>query len=180
MNKRAVEDIKRTEWTSLIDIIFQLLIYFMVTLALGTVTQKASAQVKGSEREDLPQLPTVSKLADVSPLLDSYLLHVDRAKQGKYRGELVGYILDAQYSSIKEAERDSLGEHGPWPLEQAKQILKKRVEDKIFLGEKPSQIELRIHEETKFGYILDIMDFCDKDSIETVVFHFSKKKGDEE
>ncbi|MBN2542407.1 hypothetical protein JXI42_06030 [bacterium] len=179
MAKRVVEEAPKTEWTSLIDIIFQLLIYFMVTLALGTVSQKASAQVKGMMKEDLPQLPEVGKLADVGPLIDGFLLHVDRAKTGRYKGELVGYILDEECQSLERAQKDSTQDRGPFRLDDAKRRLQRKVEDLIFLGERPKNIELRVHEETEFGFILDIMDFCDKDSIETVVFHFSKKRGEE-
>ena len=175
--KRRVEPLPKAEWTSLVDIIFQLLIFFMVTMALGTMLQQSAAQVVGQEKKDLPKLPAVEKLASVDwEVSEGYLLHIDRLQKPPFNGDLAAYILDPAVPTVKEAEAESSHAHGPFPLDKAKRILQRRIEEEIFMGNPPPHLEIRAHEDTPFGYILDIMEFCDRDSIEVVGFRFSHIK----
>jgi len=175
--KGRTEELPKAQWTSLIDIIFQLLIFFMVTMALGTLLQQATAAVRGEERKDLPKLPPVEKLASVQDeLSEGYLLHINKINEKPFNGKLGAYILDPDISTIRDAKADSTHSRGPFSLEDAKRKIQKKIEDDIFMGNPPPRLELRAHKDTPFGYILDIMEFCDRDSIEVVGFRFSKVK----
>lgn len=174
--KMKDEQIPKAQWTSLIDIIFQLLIFFMVTMALGTLQEQAAAAVKGEEKKDLPKLPPVEKLATPQEISEGFLLHIDELNEKPFNGELGAYILDPECPSVDDARGDSLGRHGPYTLGKAKRELQKRIEDMIFRGEPPPRLEIRAHQKTPFGDILDIMEFCDADSIEVVGFRFANVK----
>ena len=174
MSQRRDETLPSTEMTSMIDIIFQLLIFFLVTLALGSVQEKASAEIKGEMQEDLPQLPPVEKLSDPTAFTDGFLLQVIEDKEDDVDGKFALWILDPLYPSVLEAKADSSGTHGPYSLKRGFRTIRKRVEDKILLGEAPPPLSIRAHEETPYGYILEIMSFCNQDSIETVDFRFAR------
>ncbi len=174
--KPRKEELPKAQWTSLIDIIFQLLIFFMVSMALGTLQQQANAAVKGEEKKDLPKLPSVEKLATAQELTEGFLLHIDKITQKPFNGKLGAYILDTKFPSVDDAKADSTHSHGPFELGKAKRILQKKIEDIIFMGEPPPRLEIRAREDTPFGYILDIMEFCDADSIEIVSFRFANVK----
>lgn len=177
MVKRKDDKIPSAEMTSMIDIIFQLLIFFLVTLSLGTVQDRASSEVTGEMQEQLPQLPPVSKLSDTRTLTDGYLLHIDEDKDDKVDGDLIAWILDPDYPSLDDVQKDNTGEHGPFSLKDAGRRLRKKIEDRIYLGEDPPPLQVRAHEKTPYGFILEIMTFCNEDSIETVDFHFANVKG---
>ncbi len=174
--KREEREIPKAQWTSLIDIIFQLLIFFMVTMALGTLQQQAAAAVKGQEKKNLPKLPSVEKLATAQELTEGFLLNVDKINEKPFNGTLGAYILDKDCPSIDDAQADSSHSHGPFELGKAKRLLQKKIEDIIFMGEPPPRLQIRAREDTPFGYILDIMEFCDADSIEVVSFRFANIK----
>ena len=76
--KQRAEELPKAAWTSLIDIIFQLLIFFMVTMALGTMEQQANAAVAGAEKKNLPKLPAVEKLATPQEFSEGFLLHINK------------------------------------------------------------------------------------------------------
>ncbi len=174
--KQHKAELPKAQWTSLIDIIFQLLIFFMVTMALGTLQQQAAAAVKGEEKKELPKLPPVEKLATPQELTEGFLLHVDKIQKPPFNGKLGAYILDPQCPTVKDAEADSLHRHGPFTLAKAKRELQRRIEEKIFMGEPPPRLEIRAHKDTPFSFILDVMEFCDADSIEVVGFRFANIK----
>jgi len=174
--KRQEEPLPKAEWTSLIDIIFQLLIFFMVTLALGTMEQQAQAAVKGEEKKDLPKLPPVEKLATPQDLKEGFLLHIDKIKEKPFNGKLGAYILDPECPTVDDAKKDTTRSHGPFTLKKAKLKLQKLIEDEYYRTGRPPHIEIRAHEETSFGYILDLMEFFDQDSIEVVGFRFANVK----
>lgn len=180
MQQRSRDKAPTSELTSMVDIIFQLLIFFMVTLALGTVNQRATAAVKGEKKEDLPKLPPVERLGAPPEFTDGYLLHIDKKKKGrekKIKGDLIAYILDPDVPTPEDARKDSSGGHGPFSLDMGKRKLKKLIESRIALGEEPPPLEIRANEKTPYGYILDIMEFCNEDSIEVVNFHFANVKS---
>lgn len=106
------------------------------------------------------------------------MLHVDKINEKPFNGKLGAYILDKDFPTMEDVKADTTHSHGPFELRKAKRILQKRIEDMIFMGEPPPRLEIRAHEDTPFGYILDIMEFCDADSIEVVGFRFANiKKG---
>lgn len=172
--KPRVEELPTMPWTSMIDIIFQLLIFFMVTLALGTLQQQATAAVKGEMKKDLPKLPPVEKLADAEELKEGFLLHIDQLKEPPFNGGFGAYILDPECPNVDDAKKDPTRSRGPFTLDKAKLVLKQKIESVIFQGEEPPRLFIRAHKETSYGYILDIMTMCDQDSIEVVNFRFAK------
>ncbi|RKZ35002.1 hypothetical protein DRQ33_00910 [bacterium] len=174
--KRIEEKLPKAEWTSLIDIIFQLLIFFMVTMALGTLQRQAQAAVKGAEKKNLPKLPPVEKLATPQDITTGYLLHINEINEKPFNGQLGAYILDPEFPTVEDAKKDTLGGHGPFALNVAKAKLQKKIEDEFFRTGEPPRLEIRAHQKTSFGYILDIMEFCDRDSIEVVGFRFANVK----
>lgn len=174
--KRSEEELPKAEWTSLIDIIFQLLIFFMVTMALGTLQEQAQAQVKGEEKKNLPKLPPVEKLATPQELKTGYLLHIDEIKEKPFNGKLGAYILDPNCPTVDEAKKDTTHSHGPFTLKKAKAKLQKLIEDEYYKTGEPPRVEIRAHEKTSYGYILDLMELFDQDSIEVVGFRFANVK----
>jgi len=164
------------EWVSLIDIIFQLLIYFMVTMVMGTAQKRATERLSGQEMQAIPNLPAVPKLAEVPEKIEGLVFHVDIATKGRYAGQMVSYILDAKHPTIEDVEKDTLADKGPWPLSKGKRELQERVEDEIFKEGKPPALTIRAHRQVKFGDILDILAFCDVDSINQVSFRFTREE----
>jgi len=175
MKSRQAE-LPMAAWTSLIDIIFQLLIFFMVTLSLGTLQKQSTAAVKGEEKKDLPKLPPVEKLATPQDITTGFLFHIDEINEKPFNGDLGAYILDADYPTIEDVKADTFGKHGPFNLKKGKRELQRKIEEILFATGEPPRLELRAHKETPFGYILDIMEFCDADSIEVVGFRFANVK----
>ena len=171
--KQRAEELPKAAWTSLIDIIFQLLIFFMVTMALGTMEQQANAAVAGAEKKNLPKLPAVEKLATPQEFSEGFLLHINKVNEKPFNGKLGAYILDSDVKTIEDAKKDTTGKHGPFTLKKAKKILEKKIEDEFYTKGEPPRLEIRAHQDTPFGYILDIMEFCDRDSIEVVGFRFA-------
>jgi len=151
----------------------------MVTMAMGTVQRRATTEAKEKEAQALLELPRVSKLAETSDQFEGYLIHITTAKKGPLKGQWIGYILDKEVSTIDDAEKDTLfHRHGPWPLKVAKQKLQKVIEDEIFIsGGKRPTLTIRAAEKAEFGDILDILEFCDKDSIAQVIFRFIKEEN---
>ncbi len=178
MAKRVEEPLPEMEWTSLIDIIFQLLIFFMVTMSLGTMETRAIQRVKGKMEENLPALPEMEKLSEVENVPTGLLLHTEVEKEGKNAGKLVAYILDQMVPSIEEAKKDTLHTHGPWLLKEAKKRFKRRLDDIFYMGETMPTVEIRAHKDTDFGFILDVMNYASADSVEAVKFRLSWKKGE--
>lgn len=178
--KRASTEINlpKAQLTSLTDIIFQLLIYFMVTMAMGTVQRRATISEEAKEAQALLELPKVSKLQETPDRFEGLLIHITIGKKGLLKNKWIGYILDEKVSTIDEAEKDTINfAHGPWELRIAKAKLQKRIEDEIFLsGGKKPQLTIRAAEQTEFGDILDILEFCDKDSITQVTFRLLRER----
>jgi len=160
--KHRAEELPKAAWTSLIDIIFQLLIFFMVTMAVGTMQQQANAAVAGAEKKNLPKLPPVEKLATPQEFSSGFLLHINKINEKPFNGELGAYILDSDVATVDDAKKDSTGKHGPYTLKKAKGILEKRIENIFFTTGEPPRLEIRAHKDTPFGYILGIMEFATK------------------
>ncbi len=176
MGKRRDQTLPSTEMTSMIDIIFQLLIFFLVTLSLGTVQQTSSSDVEGEKKEDLPILPLMAKLSDTSPVTEGFLLHIDEDKEDKVKGDIVCWILDPTYPTLKEARADSSRGHGPFNLEQCTKKVKRDMETwKMMEGTIPT-FGFRAYKDTPFGFVLDLMFHCNQDSIEVVDFHLAIDK----
>ncbi|MGB9561916.1 MAG: ExbD/TolR family protein [bacterium] len=180
MRRTAITEIKlpKASMTSLTDIIFQLLIYFLVTMAMGTVQRRATISAEAKEAQALLELPKVEKLQETTEKFQGFLIHITTGKKGPLKGKWIGYVLDEEVSTIDDAEKDTINfAHGPWELRIAKAKLQKRIEDAIFLsGGKKPQLTIRAAEKTEFGEILDILEFCDKDSITQVTFRFIKER----
>ena len=179
------ESYPSADWTSLIDIIFQLLIFFMVTLALGSVQEQASAQQQGEEQADLPELPGMTDLGEALDITSNTLLiHVADDKDDKVRGDLVVYFLTSSYPSVDEAEKDSTHESGPFPWDVAYSKLEKMLSSKRMFNEPLPCVEMRATKSTPYGYVLDVMNMCYHDEeelrINQVFFRFArlaKEKG---
>ncbi len=176
MGRKQSDPLPSMQMTSMIDIIFQLLIFFLVTLSMGTVQEQASSKVKGEQKVNLPELPPVEKLSDVPELTDGYMLWIEQDKNNKVDGDLAVYILDPIMNNIDDAQKDSSGQYGPFSLQQGSRNLKTKINDEIALGEAPPPLFIVAHAETPFGFVLDIMRFCNEDSIEAVNFSFSNIK----
>jgi len=181
MPKRQTDGWPTANWTSLIDIIFQLLIFFMVTLALGTVERQAHAESEGKEKEDLPQMPGMTGLGEaleVSP--ETILIHVAEDKEEEVRGDLVVYLLNYEIQSVKDAKEDTLHRAGPYSWNEAYKKLEKKVQFARDFNEPLPRIEMRAYEETPYGYVLDVMKLCYHDDelyrINQVYFRFAKLK----
>ncbi len=176
LSRPTEEQTPKGEWVSLIDIIFQLLIYFMVTMAIGTAQKRAAERLAGQEMQAIPSLPSVPRLAEIPEKLEGFLFHVDIAQKGKYKGKMVGYILDEHVPTIEDAEKDTLFRHGPWLLPKAKKKLRDKIEEVIFLENIRPPLTIRANENVEFGDILDILEFCDRDSILLVSFRFTREE----
>lgn len=170
MARRQEETLPSSQMTSMIDIIFQLLIFFLVTLAFGTIQTTTAADVPGEMREDVPQLPPMSQLAVTQPLTEGYVLHVDRNTEGLVRGDFVVFILTPEFPSVEDAIADTLRNHGPFTLEQGKREITSRISDKLYLTGEPAYLKMRAHEDLNYGFVLDMMSICNADSIEIVDF----------
>jgi len=185
MAKRRDGDWPAADWTSLIDIIFQLLIFFMLTLALGTVQKQASSQMEGEEKADLPELPGMAELGEALDLTPgSILIHVDEDKDELVRGNIVVYLLNHEIPSIEEAKKDSSHSAGPFTWDEAYTKLEKKLEFAREYDEPLPRIEMRAFSGTPYGNVLDIMKLCyrddEDDRINQVYFRFarlSKKVG---
>ena len=179
MAKRAEEQWPMASWTSLVDIIFQLLIFFMVTLALGTVQRQAAAQMKGEEKEDLPELPGMSNLGealDITP--GTILIHVADDKEDEVRGEFVVYLLNNEIKSIQDAKKDSTHSVGPFSWDEAYRKVGRKLEFARDFNEPLPLVEMRAGRNTPYGNVLDIMNLCYHDDpemrIDQVYFRFAR------
>jgi len=171
------EELPQSPKTSMIDIIFQLLIFFMVSLALGTMETQTADAVKGEEQKDIPALPPMEKISSPQELTTGFLLHVDKVKEKPFNGTLGVYILDPSAPTLEDAQKDSLKRHGPYDLKRGSAELQKRIEDVIYQTGVRPRLEIRADKETPFGYILEVMEFCDQDSIAVVGFRFANVKN---
>lgn len=176
---KKAEEIPSPDWTSLIDIIFQLLIFFMVTLALGTVTKQASAQMEGELDENLPELPGMSNLGealDIGPGV--ILIHVAPDVDEKVSGDIMVYLLDEKISNIEEAKKDSTRSAGPFSWDDAYKNLQRRLTFIRDYNEPLPRVEMRAYTGTPYGLVLDIMNLCYHDvpemRIDQVYFRFAR------
>ena len=185
--RERIEPMPAANWTSLIDIIFQLLIFFMVALALGTVEQKTRADAEGVEKEDLPQMPGMTRLGEALDIVpETILIHVGEDVDDEVKGDLVVYLLDYETQTIKEAKEDTLHRVGPFSWEKAYQKIAKKLQFARDFNEPLPRVEMRAYEGTPYGNVLDIMNLCyhsEEDlRINQVYFRFAKlaklKKGD--
>jgi len=180
MPKRQTEDVPSADWTSLIDIIFQLLIFFMVTLALGTVQQQAEAQMEGELDEELPELPGMSGLGEALSIAPGVILiHIAPDTEGLVAGDLVVYLLTNQFPNIEEAKKDTVERNsGPFSWEAAYRNLQRRLNFARDYHEPLPRIDMRAYAGTPYGHILDIMNLCYHDQpemrIDQVYFRFAR------
>ncbi|RKZ31595.1 hypothetical protein DRQ36_01490 [bacterium] len=179
MAKRQADIWPSANWTSLIDIIFQLLIFFMVTLALGTVERQARSQSEGKEKEDLPQMPGMVGLGealDITP--GSVLIHVAEDAEDEVKGNLVVYLLNHEIPSVKEAKEDSLHRAGPFSWDVAYSKLERQIRTARTNYEPMPRVEMRAYEGTPYGKVLDIMKLCYHEEepmrINQVYFRFAR------
>ncbi|GEM_PF-1450929 len=176
---KQAEDIPSPDWTSLIDIIFQLLIFFMITLALGTVTQQASAQMEGELDENLPELPGMSNLGealDIGPGV--ILIHVAPDEEDKVSGDIMVYLLNEEIPNVEEAEKDSTRKAGPFSWDVAYKNLQRQLTFARDYNEPLPRVEMRAYAGTPYGLVLDIMNLCYHDEpemrIDQVYFRFAR------
>jgi len=179
MAKKIQEDWPSADWTSLIDIIFQLLIFFMVTLALGTVEKQATSKMEGEEKEDLPELPGMAGLGealDITP--GTILLHVADDENDEVSGDLVVYMLTHDIQNLEEAKKDSSRSAGPFSWDEAYKRLAKKLEFSRKFNEDLPRVEMRATATTPYGNVLDIMKLCYHDEeelrINQVYFRFAR------
>ncbi|MFP4458750.1 MAG: ExbD/TolR family protein [Candidatus Zixiibacteriota bacterium] len=179
MPRRREETLPSSEMTSMIDIIFQLLIFFLVTLSLGTVQSQSTAEVVGEMKEDVPDLPPMKQLTESErKLTEGYILHIDEDKENQVRGDLVAWIFDPEFPSLAEAKKDSSGNHGPFSLDEAKKRIDELLGTHLMMKGEPTSLKMRAHEDTEYGFVLDIMGICNADSIKTVDFNLLHAKKD--
>lgn len=179
MAKPRGDSMPSADWTSMIDIIFQLLIFFMVTMALGTVQQQSTVAQEGEEQENLPELPGMTDLGEALAITEGTLLiHVADDEEDKVRGDLMVYLLTNDIPSIEEANKDSLGTAGPFSWDDAYGKLTKRMSDSRMFGEPLPRVEMRATKNMPYGYVLDVMNLCYHDDeelrINQVFFRFAK------
>jgi len=181
MKKQQKEPMPAANWTSLIDIIFQLLIFFMVTLALGTIEQRANAESEGIEKEDLPQMPGMTHLGEALNITpETILIHVAEDIDDEVKGDLVVYLLDYETQTIQEAKEDSSHRAGPFSWKKAYQKVAKKIQFAREYNEPLPRVEMRAYEGTPYGNVLDIMNLCYHEEeayrINQVYFRFAKLK----
>jgi biopolymer transport protein ExbD len=179
MPRKTKEPVPTPDWTSLIDIVFQLLIFFMVTLAMGTVEKQASSKMEGDENENLPELPGMSNLGealDIAP--DMILIHVANDEENKVAGDLVVYLLNKEFPSIEEVEKDSAHTAGPFSWDKAYKKIQKQLKFARDYDEPLPRVEMRAYTGTPYGNVLDIMNLCYHDEaekrIDQVYFRFAR------
>ncbi|MCD6501596.1 biopolymer transporter ExbD [bacterium] len=183
MPRKEKEAVPSADWTSLIDIIFQLLIFFMVTMAMGTVEKQASAQMEGEEDESLPELPGMSNLGEALDMGPGVIIiHVAPDDENKVQGDLMVYLLDNKFPTIDEADKDSLHSVGPFSWDVAYRNLKKQLKFARDFNEPLPRVEMRAYSGTPYGNVLDIMNLCYSDEpeqrIDQVYFRFARLKED--
>lgn len=179
MAKPRGDSIPSADWTSMIDIIFQLLIFFMVTMALGTVQQQSSAVQEGEEQENLPDLPGMTDLGEALSISEGILLiHVSDDADDQVKGDLAVYLLTNQIPTVDDAKKDSTRSAGPFSWEVAYAKLEKRMSDSRMFGEPLPRVEMRATKNMPYGYVLDVMNLCYHDEeelrINQVFFRFAK------
>lgn len=179
MPRKQTEDLPSADWTSLIDIIFQLLIFFMVTLALGTVQKQASAQMEGEMDENLPELPGMSNLGEALEIGPGVLLiHVAPDDEDKVSGDLMVYLLTNDIPNIEEAKKDSTRRAGPFSWDDAFKNVQRQLKFARDYSEPLPRVEMRAFTGTPYGNVLDIMNLCYHDEpkmrIDQVYFRFAR------
>ncbi|MCK5832196.1 biopolymer transporter ExbD [bacterium] len=179
MPRKQTEAVPSADWTSLIDIIFQLLIFFMVTLAMGTVEQQASAQMEGEMDESLPELPGMSNLGEALEIGPGVILiHAAYDEDNEVAGDIVTYLFTNEISNIEEAKKDSTHSAGPFSWDKAYKKLQKQLTFARDYNENLPRVEMRAFKGTPYGNVLDIMNLCYHDEpemrIDQVYFRFAR------
>jgi len=179
MSKPRGEPVPSADWTSLIDIIFQLLIFFMITLALGSVQEQASAAEEGEEQEDLPELPGMTDLGEALEITQNTLLiHVADDEDDMVKGNLVVYLLNHEIPTVEDARNDSSRTAGPFSWDYAFDKLQREMNSKRMFNEPLPRVEMRATKSTPYGYVLDVMNLCYHDEeelrINQVFFRFAR------
>ena len=179
MAKPRGESVPSADWTSLIDIIFQLLIFFMITLALGSVQKQATAAQEGEQNEDLPELPGMTDLGEALDITPGILLmHVADDKDSEVKGDLVVYLLSNEIPSLEEARKDSTHSAGPFSWDVAYKKLEKKLSFTRDFNEPLPRVEMRATKNCPYGYVLDVMNLCYHDDeelrINQVFFRFAR------
>ncbi len=179
MAKPRGDSIPSADWTSMIDIIFQLLIFFMVTMALGTVQQQAAAAQQGEEQENLPELPGMTDLGEALDITQGTLLiHVADDEDNEVSGDLIVYFLTHEIPTVDDAKKDTTHTAGPFSWERAYDKFAKKMADHRMFGEPLPTVEMRATKNLPYGSVLDVMNLCYHDDeelrINQVFFRFAK------
>lgn len=179
MAKPRGDSIPSADWTSMIDIIFQLLIFFMVTMALGTVQQQAAAAQEGEEQENLPELPGMTDLGEALDITQgTLLLHVADDAEDEVSGDFVVYLLTNEIPTVEDAKKDTTHSAGPFSWETAYKKIADRMADSRMFGEPLPRVEMRATKNLPYGSVLDVMNLCYHDDeelrINQVFFRFAK------
>lgn len=179
MPKREKEEWPEASWTSMIDIIFQLLIFFMVTLSLGKVEQRAHAATEGIKKEDIPELPGMKNLGDALDITPgTILIHVERDKKDEVPGEWIVFLLTSKIQTIKDARSDTARTAGPFSWDFAFKKISNELQFKRQYNEPLPRIEMRAESVFPYGNVLDVMKMCyhdeEKQRINQVFFRLAK------
>jgi biopolymer transport protein ExbD len=164
----------------MIDIIFQLLIFFLVTLSMGTMEKQAATAAEGEQKENLPNLPGMKNLGEALDIQKGVILvHVDDDKDDKVPGDWIVYLLNNDIPSVEDAKKDSSHSAGPFTWETAI----KKVDNELDYARRNEpdnipRIELRAAYNFNYGYVLDLMKLCYHDEealrLNEVVFHLAR------
>ena len=164
MAKRPAEEWPEATWTSMIDIIFQLLIFFMVVLSVGTFEQQAYAQAEGEEQENLPEMPAMKNLGEAMEITPgSIVIHVDTDKEDKVPGDWIVYLLNDKIPTVDEAKKDSTHSAGPFSWDVAFKKIQTLINNKRFNYEELPRVDMRAVSKFQYGNVLDVMNLCYSD-----------------